>query len=373
MYERSGLQIEWLATRQLGVNGMSDVAFTMLNCTMGRGFSRWIIILCVLTALSILFSMFLLALSVRHGTAAVELDVPVTMAQRYDMTVRVVPRNNSTVPRGRETKLPASLRKPFPRYMIVGFGKSGTRALYNALRMHPQLNGPGSEERFFSLMYGEGLATYLNSFPAPPAGGYLIEKSPDYIIMPAVPSRIVQAVKRVHVDTRYLKFIVMLRDPIDRAMSEYLEWDVQRRYHHKKPLLPFEKMVLRNGTLDVQQPFINASCYAYHIRNWLRTFPNDQMCYVDGDKFVTDPLTQIQSLENCMGLERYFSPQNFVFSEKRGFYCFKKSRLQCMGGSKGRKHPEIPPDVRTKLSLYFEQCNAGLDDLISARTRQISD
>ena len=139
---------------------------------MGRGFSRWIIILCVLTALSILFSMFLLALSVRHGTAAVELDVPVTMAQRYDMTVRVVPRNNSTVPRGRETKLPASLSKPFPRYMIVGFGKSGTRALYNALRMHPQLNGPGSEERFFSLMYGEGLANYLNSFPAPPAGGY---------------------------------------------------------------------------------------------------------------------------------------------------------------------------------------------------------
>lgn len=348
----------------------------MLNSTTGRGFSRWIIILCVLTALCVLFSMFLVLFSSRRSTAAVELDVPVTAVRRYNVTVLVVPRDSSTVPRDRYTKLPASLRKPFPRYMIIGFGKAGTRALYNALRLHPQLDGPGSEERFFSLMYKNGLVKYLSSFPSPPVGGYLIEKSPDYIIMPEVPSRIVQAVRRVHVDVSYLKFIVVLRDPIDRAMSEYLEWDIQRRYNHKKPLLPFEEMVLKNGALDVQQPFINASCYAYHIRNWLRTFPNAQMCYVDGDKFVSDPLTQVQSLETCMGLEPYFTPKNFVFSEKRGFYCFKGSRLQCMGGSKGRKHPEIPPDVRTRLSLYFEQCNAGLDSLIGSESTgrsQVSD
>ena len=259
------------------------------------------------------------------------------------------------------SRSPLLLADRFPRFMIVGFGKTGTRALYNALRLHPQLSGPKMEERFFSLKFTKGLKRYLNSFPAPPPGAFSIEKSPDYILSTVVPSRILRSAELAHVDVGKLKFIVVLRDPIDRAMSEYLEWNYQRQSKHANLLPPFEEMVLKNGAIDDQQPFLNASCYAYHIENWLRTFSKDKMCYVDGDAFVTDPLTQIHNLEACMGISHHFSTSNFVYNEKRGFYCFKEKQLQCLGSSKGRTHPDIPTEVRTKLSLYFKACN---DDLV---------
>lgn len=270
------------------------------------------------------------------------------------------------VTRSRETNhqtlgLPPWLKEKFPHFMIIGFGKAGTRALYDALRLHPQLAGPLREERFFSLKYGRGITKYLSSFPTRPLGGFLIEKSPDYIITPKVPSRIIKAAKQADRNISNLIFIVITRDPINRAMSEYLEWKMQRKISRRPPLPSFDKMVLKGGILQTQQPFINASCYAHHIRNWLLVFSEEQMCYVDGDAFVTNPLQQIQNLEGCMGIEHFFTDKNFVYNKKRGFYCFQKdSESQCMAGSKGRKHPNITADVRTRLLQHFQQCNSGL-------------
>lgn len=259
---------------------------------------------------------------------------------------------------------PAWLRDKFPHFMIIGFGKAGTRALYDALRLHPQLAGPGKEERFFSNKYSRGLIKYLSSFPVRPSGGFLIEKSPDYILNPRVPFRIINAAKRVGRNIEDLKFVVITRDPIDRAMSEYLEWRVQRKMGKKPELPPFDEMVLSEGVLQTQQPYINASCYAYHIRNWLQTFSEEQMCYVDGDAFAQNPLQQIKSLEDCMGIEHFFTEKHFVYSEQRGFYCFQKlTDVQCLPRSKGRAHPDITADVRTQLVQYFHQCNAGFSQL----------
>ena len=265
-------------------------------------------------------------------------------------------------PHNLQVGLPASLREKFPHFMIVGFGKAGTRALYDVLRLHPQLAGPQKEERFFSLKYGKGLSKYLSSFPTRPAGGFLIEKSPDYLLEPRVPARIMAAARLAGRRIEDLTFIVITRNPIDRAMSEYLEWKIQRRLAGSPKLPPFEEMVFKDGVLHTQQPFINASCYEYHIGSWLRTFSQRQMCYVDGDAFVRSPLQQVQLLESCLGLQPFFSDRNFVFNERRGFYCFRTATetQQCMGGGKGRPHPQIAADVRTRLVDYFQQCNSHL-------------
>ena len=262
---------------------------------------------------------------------------------------------------GQRSSLRMQLKEKFPHFMIVGFGKAGTRALYDALRLHPQLAGPEKEERFFTNKYKQGLTKYLSTFPDRPLGGFLIEKSPDYILQPQVPSRIIKAAKDSDRNINNMVFIVITRDPISRAMSEYLEWNVQRKLHKNPPLPSFDEMVLKEGVVQAQQPFINASCYAYHIRNWLRTFSEEQMCYVDGDAFVKDPLKQIQNLESCMGLQHFFSDENFVYNKKRGFYCFQKGTdKHCMGGAKGRPHPQIAVAVRTQLVQHFQQCNSGL-------------
>ena len=191
----------------------------------------------------------------------------------------------------RFSQISDKLIKRFPHVMIIGFGKAGTKALYEALKLHPQLSGPYKEKRFFSQHYSMGLENYLKSLPDPPRGGFNSEKSPDYIIVPAAPRRIKLAASIAGVSLQRIKFIVVLRDPIDRAMSEYLEWSIQRKLLNRPRLPPFEAMVIDSeGSVDASQPFLNASCYAYHITNWLKYFSKEQMCYVDGDVFVSDPL-----------------------------------------------------------------------------------
>lgn len=260
------------------------------------------------------------------------------------------------------------LLKRFPKVMIIGFGKAGTKALFEALKLHPQLSGPYKERRFFSQHYSIGLENYLRSLPDPPNHGYNSEKSPDYIIVPPSPKRIRLAASIAGVNLHSLKFVVVLRDPIDRAMSEYLEWNILRKSSSKPRLPPFEDMVIdKNGDVDASQPFINASCYAYHIQNWLKHFSNEQMCYVDGDMFVMDPLKELHMLETCLKLEHYFSEKNFVYDQGRGFYCFQDpksvNKSTCMNKSKGRKHPDIPEHVVKRLRNYFQPWSSRIPEL----------
>ena len=281
------------------------------------------------------------------------------------------PQKRSVIPNSTEKLLSISreLLMRFPQVMIIGFGKAGTKALYEALKIHPQLSGSYREKRFFSQHYSIGLENYLRSLPEPPDGGFNTEKSPDYIIVPAASKRIKLASSVPEIGSHKLRFVVVLRDPVDRAMSEYLEWNIQRKSLNRPKLPSFEDMVIdKNGNVDELQPFINASCYAYHIQNWLKYFLEDQMCYVDGDEFVVNPLKEMLMLEACLQLEHYFSERNFVYDEGRGFFCFHDPKLvnssMCMNKSKGRKHPDIPMHVEKLLRSYFHPWNSRLPGMI---------
>ena len=196
--------------------------------------------------------------------------------------------------------------------------------------------------------------------------GFTIEKSPDYIINEHAPTRLLSALSLLRLDPQSLKFILVLRNPIYRAVSENIQWNVERMSTHGPSLPPFPEMILdSNGDLDATVPYINASCYAYHIKNWLRYFSNEQLCFVDGDRFVSNPYTEIHLLEKCLGLDQYFTEENFVYTSSKGFYCFLKSQSDssgplCLGKSKGRKHPKLPNSTVQQLQSFYKPWNNQL-------------
>ena len=273
------------------------------------------------------------------------------------------------------TPAPAwSRRNSFPRIIIVGFGKSGTRALYDALLMHPQLQGPKREVRYFDTHYDKGLTWYLEQMPSAEDGVVVIEKSPSYIIHPISAQRLLEAVEKLNVEPSSLKFVVMVRDPIQRAVSEYLEWNLLRLYSslnnplHRNRLPPFEKMVYtKSGQINLAGvPMLNASVYSFHLSNWMHYFSPSQICIVDGDNFVRSPYQEVHSLESCLGLKRHFTEQNFEYVPQRGFYCFRQtshSALQCESRSKGRPHPTLPEQVVLDLKKAYQPYNEQLQML----------
>ncbi len=112
-----------------------------------------------------------------------------------------------------------------PDFLIIGVQKGGNNSLYNYLMKHPQIAPAVNKEiQFFSFNFHRGWDWYISQFP------YLQEKqvnsistdkriitgeaSPYYIFHPLAPERVKQWCPQI-------KLIVLLRDPVARAISYY--------------------------------------------------------------------------------------------------------------------------------------------------------
>ena len=257
----------------------------------------------------------------------------------------------------------------FPRIIIVGFAKTGTKALYEALKLHPQLSGPLKELRYFTEHYSDNLQDYLDKFSHAPSNGSNIEKSPDYILSLQAAHRLKQACLSLRLDPSILKFVVMVRNPVARTVSDFLELKSWALMNHNNDFSPkfSEHVIDKDGGIATRSKIVNSSCYLFHLKRWMTVFERKQFCYVNGDSFVHDPFTEIKKLESCLGLEPFYQTSNFVFNIRKGFYCFKgsASKVICMSKSKGRTHPFVEKDLVTRLKQFFAPWNKDLYNFIN--------
>ena len=262
----------------------------------------------------------------------------------------------------------------FPKVFIIGFAKTGTKALYETLKLHPQLSGPLRELRYFTEHYTDNLQDYINMFTPPPTNGYNVEKSPDYILSLEAARRLKNALVEVGIWPESVKLVVVLRNPVVRTVSDYLEirnWALINGRSQNEFVMAesFENLILREtGKIKSNLKIVNSSCYSYHIQQWMRLFEKHQFCFVDGDRFVSDPFSEMKLLEQCLGLQSLYSQSNFIYNEERGFYCFKgfgsAPQSMCMAKSKGRKHPTVGLNVVKRLKEFFHSWNNDLYQLL---------
>ena len=264
-----------------------------------------------------------------------------------------------------------SHKSRFPHIFIIGFAKAGTKALYEALKLHIQLSGPMREMRFFTEHYESSLQKYLDKFPKPSSKGYNIEKSPDYILSLKAATRLKQAAIDVEVEPSLLKFVVIVRNPVVRSVSDHMELLLWAKYNNRSiPRLYQSQVIDEHGKVKDSVKIVNSSCYAYHINRWMEVFNKSQFCFVDGDRFIQNPYTELKKLERCLGLFPFFIESHFVYNKQRGFYCFRDSPTAeanqqiCMNKSKGRTHPYVSNSVLIKMKEYFKPWNMKLYDML---------
>ena len=249
----------------------------------------------------------------------------------------------------------------FPRIFIIGFGKTGTRALFDTLLFHSKVIRPYREMRFFDQYYQLGINWYLHQMPQAKNGQQIAEKSPCYILDPAVPKRLIKAAGMFSVVVEELKFVVMFRHPIVRAISEYLEWQSLRASRHSKPLGNFDDLALdKYGQVSDFRP-INHSVYAHYLKQWLQIFNPNQFCYVSGDTFHEHPNTVVSKLEKCLKLSPEITKDNFVWDDTRKLHCLSHNGVvTCPSLSKGRAHPFIQQEVVNALMKFYKPYNEEL-------------
>ncbi|XP_060946650.1 heparan sulfate glucosamine 3-O-sulfotransferase 6-like [Limanda limanda] len=242
--------------------------------------------------------------------------------------------------------------KRFPQAIIIGVKKGGTRALLEFLRIHPDVRAVGSEPHFFDRFYDKGLEWYRNLMPRTLDGQITLEKTPSYFVTKEAPGRVCT----MNCQT---KLIVVVRDPVTRAVSDYTQT------LSKNPGLPsFQSLALKNsstGLIDTTWSAVRIGLYAKHLENWLQHFPLSHFLFVSGERLVSDPAGEMGRVQDFLGLKRVVSDKHFYFNQTKGFPCLKKpegsSRPRCLGKSKGRPHPQIPSEVLQRLRDFYRPFN----------------
>ncbi|XP_029946394.1 heparan sulfate glucosamine 3-O-sulfotransferase 6 [Salarias fasciatus] len=242
--------------------------------------------------------------------------------------------------------------KRFPQAIIIGVKKGGTRALLEFLRIHPDVRAFGAEPHFFDRFYDKGLEWYRNLMPRTLDGQITMEKTPSYFVTKEAPGRVCT----MNCQT---KLIVVVRDPVTRAVSDYTQTLT------KNPGLPsFQSLALKNvstGLIDTTWSAVRIGLYAKHLENWLQHFPLSHFLFVSGERLVSDPAGEMGRVQDFLGLKRVVSDKHFYFNQTKGFPCLKKpegsSKPRCLGKSKGRPHPQIPAEVLQRLRDFYRPFN----------------
>uniref|UniRef100_A0A8C1Y3V5 Sulfotransferase n=1 Tax=Cyprinus carpio TaxID=7962 RepID=A0A8C1Y3V5_CYPCA len=242
--------------------------------------------------------------------------------------------------------------KKLPQAIIIGVKKGGTRALLEALRVHPDVRAVGNEPHFFDRNYERGLDWYRELMPSTLEGQITMEKTPSYFVTNS-------AAKRIHSMARDIKLIIVVRNPVTRAISDYTQT------LSKRPEIPtFEVLAFKNRTLgliDASWSALRIGIYALHLESWMQYFPLSQMHFVSGERLIVDPAGEMAKVQDFLGLKRIVTDKHFYFNKTKGFPCLKKpedsSTPRCLGKSKGRTHPKIDPDVIRRLHKFYKPFN----------------
>ncbi|XP_076056715.1 heparan sulfate glucosamine 3-O-sulfotransferase 6-like [Oratosquilla oratoria] len=239
-----------------------------------------------------------------------------------------------------------------PDVVIIGVKKAGTRALLEFLRVHPSIRAAGTEMHFFDRLYHKGLSWYRSKMPESLEGQLTMEKTPAYFFTPEVPAR-------VHRDLPGVKLLLVVRNPVDRALSDYTQ-SVSNHGVRR----PFEDLVFVNastGLVNADWGPISVGLYARHLQRWLKHFPRARLHVVSGENLVADPAQELAKVQDFLGLHRVITERHFFYNATKGFPCLVKKersgRPHCLGSSKGRRKPQVSVQTLQALKDFYRPFN----------------
>ena len=255
-----------------------------------------------------------------------------------------------------------------PEAVIIGTKKGGTRALLEFLNMHSKIKRAKKEIHFYDKRYSEGVQWYIDQMPLVTQDEIGMEKTPGYFHTSGVARRMWSVNNRS-------KLIIIVRHPVTRLISDYNQFR-SNNLARGASYPDLESLVLGDtGSVDPGYPPVIRSVYHQHMTRWLDIFPANQIHVVDGDTFIRSPWTELEQLEQFLGLESELREDNFYFNTSKGFYCGRQEvrrldsewscfRSKCLSPSKGRPKPQVSPLLITQLTQFFIPHNQKFFKLI---------
>ncbi len=234
-----------------------------------------------------------------------------------------------------------------PDFIIIGATKCGTTSLFYYLQQHPKILVPHKKEiNFFNHHFELGVPWYLAHFPAIADSQQFItgEASPFYLYNEQVIARI----KQLFPET---KLIAMLRNPIERTISEYYH-STNHGLEHRSlaELITLEQKLLetkpRNEAMQ-QFGYLLNGIYVEKIAKWMASFPAENILILKSESFFEETATVMEQVWQFLDVP----PQT------------QKQHIRYNVGS----YPPVTPEIKQRLQEFFIPYNRELEEYLGRK------
>jgi len=291
-----------------------------------------------------------------------------------------------------------------PDFIVVGAPKCGTTSLYYYLRQHPEIYLPERKElHYFSAGYLKGRIggpgdkaavrkvcdsqrDYENYFKPAPDDSVRGEISPSYFVYPETSEAIRNACGEI-------KIVIMLRDPVDKAFSQYCHLLKEGREELSFEESLQEELERAENNWNDFWLLTRSSFYCKRIQKFIDMFGPEQVLVILLEDFSAAPSKSLAELCRFIGVNDSFTfdigtrfnksgaPRISLFSRiltaqnrlRRLIGRFLPERFKqdlynrLMDMNTGDK-PELKPKIRKRLQRKFSNDIRCVEDIIGRET-----
>lgn len=264
-----------------------------------------------------------------------------------------------------------------PHFIVFGAVKAATTWLSYQLQRHPALYLPDPEPHFFSSEYHRGFGWYGQFFRDTPPGHLPGEKSADYLAHPDAARRIADLLPEI-------PLIVQLRNPVDRAYSDY-----RMLYRRGTITGPPEDYLIRSTTRLGR--FLDDGLYFQHLKRWMGYFPREQIRILLYEDIRERPFWVLEQVCAHIGVPFHFATElehqrindgsaHFLPLPMRKLLAPLKDKVKPLRGhrmfeavrgifARPVQYPPLSPSLRAELEHYYAPEIENLGRLIGRDLR----
>ena len=194
---------------------------------------------------------------------------------------------------------------PSPNFLCIGAQKSGTTLLYSLVRQINDIYLPSVKELHYfddDIAYAQGLQWYQDTYFSE-SSHYIRrgEITPSYMY-------IQKSAERIYNDLgKDVKFIVILRNPIERAYSHYV-----MKYQTKEEIHSFnDALILESSrSKDKRFAYVKRGLYAEQIEHYFKFFDRKNFLFLEFDYFTENQDASMKEICDFLGVEKKVAFKN---------------------------------------------------------------
>jgi hypothetical protein len=234
-----------------------------------------------------------------------------------------------------------------PAFIIVGAARCGTTSLYRNMIQHPSIVPASKKEiHYFDNGFRQGISWYRSQFIDNMGRAITGEASPYYMYHPLAPRRIANVLPNV-------KLIVLLRNPVDRAYSNYWLWiRTKKEFVSFEAALKAESVRIKNEEsrmiADENYYSFNHQFYSYLSRG----------IYVDQVKVLMNLFKKEQIL--ILKSEDFYATPEKIMDRVWRFLRLPYHEIAQYKRLNRSSYPKMEPELRRQLNEYFSSHNERL-------------